>query len=54
MLKGTRSNALKVGGYTMGMSLVVLIEAVATLVPADEPMYSKPSWSTLCLKISVR
>ena len=38
MLKGTRRSASKEGGYTMGMSFVVLMEHVETLVPAEDPM----------------
>ena len=37
-MKGTSWSASKDGGYTMGMSFVVLIERVETLVPADDPM----------------
>ena len=36
----------------MGMSLVVLMLTVATLVPALDPMYGTPLVST-CLKCSV-
>lgn len=44
MLKGTRPMAENDGGQTMGMSLVVLMLMVATLVPALEPMQGTPSW----------
>ena len=49
MLKGTSPSALKEGGYTMGMSLVVLMLTVDTLVPALEPMYGTP-FSNTCLQ----
>lgn len=46
MLKGTSPSAKKEGGYTIGMSLVVLMLIVATLVPALDPMYGIPSCKT--------
>ena len=49
MLKGTRPSASSEGGYTIGMSLVVLMLTVATLVPVLEPMNGTP-FSKTCLK----
>jgi hypothetical protein len=43
MLKGTSPRAVKLGGYTIGMSFVVQILIVATLEPALLPMYGTPS-----------
>jgi hypothetical protein len=43
MLKGTSPRAVKLGGYTIGISFVVQILGVATLVPALLPMYGTPS-----------
>jgi hypothetical protein len=43
MLKGISPRAVKLGGYTIGISFVVQILAVATLEPALLPMYGIPS-----------
>jgi hypothetical protein len=43
MLKGTSLRASNDGGYTMGISFVVFILTVATLLPALDPMYGTPS-----------
>lgn len=42
-MKGIKLRAENVGGYTIGMSFVVHMLTVATLVPALEPMYGTPS-----------